>query len=352
LIGFGNVGQKLASLLTIEKDNFSQLNHTGLHSRIRVIGITTLTKGSLYNKNGIDLVQALKEIKTEGQFLKGNTSYSNINSIQALTEWSYDAAIELSPLNIAKKGEPVITHLAIALSKGKHVISANKGPLAFQYQHLKHLAKEKNALLLYESTVMDGCPIFNLVRHTLQGCKITKISGILNSTTNFVLSQMAKGEKLADAVKKAQELGFAETDPSHDLEGWDAACKLAVLANTFMDGNITPSQVEITGKGITEISYQHILEAKKENKQLKLIAWAAQGEEKINSIKAGVSVQLISDDHPFATVKGSGSSLRIETDLMTPLYITQEAPGLRDTAYGVINNLLTVMKFMDCHVEF
>jgi len=105
LIGFGNVGQKLASLLTIEKDNFSQLNHTGLHSRIRVIGITTGTKGSLYNKNGIDLVQALKEIKTEGQFLKkkGNTSYSNINSIQALTEWSYDAAIELSPLNIEKK---------------------------------------------------------------------------------------------------------------------------------------------------------------------------------------------------------------------------------------------------------
>jgi len=97
------VGQKLASLLTIEKDNFSQLNHTGLHSRIRVIGITTGTKGSLYNKNGIDLVQALKEIKTEGQFLKGNTSYSNINSIQALTEWSYDAVIELSPLNIAKK---------------------------------------------------------------------------------------------------------------------------------------------------------------------------------------------------------------------------------------------------------
>jgi len=202
-------------------------------------------------------------------------------------------------------------------------------------------------LLLYESTVMDGCPIFNLLP-TLQGCQITKISGIINSTTNFVLSQMAQGETLEDAVKKAQEQGFAETDPSHDLEGWDAACKLAVLANTLMDGNITPLQVEIKNKGITEVTYQQILEAKKERKQLKLIAWATQEKGKINdSIKAGVSVELIPDDHPFATVKGSGSSLCIETDLMTPLYITQEAPGLNDTAYGVINNLLTVLKSIE-----
>jgi len=140
------VGQKLASLLTIEKEKFTKLHDTRLASRIRVVGIVTLSKGGLYDKDGIDLVQALGEIKKEGKFLKENPSYTHLNSIQALHEWSYDIVIELSSLNIEKKGEPATTHLTTALTKGKHVISANKGPLAFHWQQLKKISQGKECI--------------------------------------------------------------------------------------------------------------------------------------------------------------------------------------------------------------
>jgi homoserine dehydrogenase len=245
--------------------------------------------------------------------------------------------VELSTLNITGKGEPAVSHVRAALSRKRHVVTANKGPAAFAFRELDSLARQNGVRFLFESTVMDGAPVFSLQRHALSGCRVTGLSGILNTTTNFAISRLEQGESLDSAVKTAQKLGFAEADPALDIEGWDAAAKTAILANVFMGANITPVQVE--RQGISELTAGAAGRALKNGRCLKLIcrAWEEKG-----VVRARVGVEEISLRHPFAAVSGKGAALRLETDMMGPLLIIQENPTLEDTAAGVLQDLLTV----------
>ncbi len=332
-VGFGNVGQKLAEILFVEREKHPQTHSLNLS----VVGIVTGSRGSLVNNNGIDIVKALHEIRGLGRFSWTNFELTSIKSLEAIQQLEYDVLVELSTLSIAERGEPALSHVREALKRGKHVVTANKGPAAFAYHELRTLARKNEVSFLHESTVMDGTPVFNLARHGLKGCTIVGVSGVLNSTTNFVLSRMEKGESIEEAVKVAQKEGFAEADPRNDLEGWDAAAKISVLANALMGASITP--LDVDRQGIIHVTVADAQKAVHAGKNLKLICSARRNGE---IVQASVKLEKIERGHPFAPIRESGSILMIETDLLAPFIIAETDPTLCDTAYGVINDLMSL----------
>jgi homoserine dehydrogenase len=242
----------------------------------------------------------------------------------------------LSTLNIGRRGEPAVSHVRAALQRGRHAVTANKGPAAFAFRELDSLAREKGVRFLFESAVMDGAPVFSL-RRALAGCRVTGISGIFNTTTNFVISRLEAGESMERAVRTAQELGFAEADPALDIDGWDAAAKTAILANFYLDAAIDPLRVE--RRGIADLTPADAARAMAAGRRLKLVcrAWSEDG-----TVRAAVAPEEVPAGQLFAAVSGKGAALRLETDMMAPLWIVQEDPGLADTAAGVIQDLLAV----------
>jgi homoserine dehydrogenase len=332
-VGFGNVGQKVAEILFLEREKYPNVQSLNLC----VVGIVTKSRGSLVNNNGVDVLKALQEIRDGGRFSWSNFELTNMDGQDAVRQLDYDVLVELSTLSIAQRGEPALSHVREALSRRKHVVTANKAPAAFAYHELISLARQKGVSFLIESTVMDGTPVFNLAKYGLKAASIRSVSGVLNSTTNFVLSRMEQGVSIEAAVAVAQKEGFAEADPRHDLEGWDASAKIAVLANALMGASLTPHDVE--RQGITHVSVADAQRVVKAGKHLKLICKAWRNGE---LVKARVSLEEIESGHPFAPVRESGSILMIETDLLAPFVITETDPTLSDTAFGVINDLMSL----------
>ena len=332
-IGFGNVGQKVAEILFVEREKHPRLANLNLS----IVGMVTKSRGSLVNNAGVDVVKALKDIQDIGRFSSPGLELVNISGLDAVRQLDYDVLVELSTLSIQQRGEPALSHVREALRRGKHVVTANKAPAAFAYHELQTIAREKGVRFLHESTVLDGTPVFSLAREGLKGCTIASVSGILNSTTNFVLSRMEQGDSLESAVKVAQQEGFAEADPRHDLEGWDAAAKITVLANALLGASITPFDVD--RQGITHVKVEDAQRAVKAGKHLKLIckAWNERG-----TVRARVRLEEVEHGHPLAPIHESGSILMIESDLLAPFIITETDPTLYDTAYGVINDLLSL----------
>jgi len=245
--------------------------------------------------------------------------------------------VELSTLSIEGKGEPAISHIKAALMRGRSVVSANKGPVAFAYRELKDLAEKNKALYLFESAVMDGAPVFNLADRCMKGATITGFSGILNGTTNYILSFMEQGGSLEEGIIRAQQAGIAEADPSMDVDGWDPAAKTAALANVLMGADINP--LDVKREGIRSVTQCELQDAVRRGKRLKLMC---RGRKCGNDICTSVKVEEIDKNDVFALISHFGSAVRIESDLMHPNVIVQDCPELIDTAFGVIEDILTV----------
>lgn len=326
LLGFGRVGRAVASLLL-----------SGSHLDACIVGIITRHHGSIVNSSGVPLDRAIATYDRRGEFDQSTPGWSALESQTAVDRLDYDVLVELTTLSIERRGEPAASHVRGALRRKKHVVLANKGPIAFAYHELRALASESRCQLLFESTVMDGAPVFSLARSSLLGCKVTAVSGVLNSTTNFVLSEMEKGRTMSEAVESAQREGFAEADPRYDLEGWDAAVKVCVVWNVLGNGRLTPHGV--TRSGIEGTRPEDVAEALTRSRRLKLVARVRRHAERDH---ATVALEELPLDDPFAGLSGTGSALRIETDCMSPIVITQMSPTLKDTAYGVLNDLLTI----------
>ena len=237
-IGFGNVAKEMARIFTERK------LYPALDISPEVIGIFTKRHGGLENSSGICLDTVLTELRQNDRLAADERELSPLTPLEAAEKLDYDVLVELSSLSISGKGEPAVSHIRAALKRGKSVASANKGPVGFHYRELRDLAEENGALYLFESAVMDGAPVFNFCRRCMKGATITGFSGILNGTTNFILSHMEKGGSLEEGIKLAQEAGIAEADPSMDIDGWDPAAKTAALANVLMDSDITPGRCE------------------------------------------------------------------------------------------------------------
>lgn len=334
MLGFGNVGRALASIL-LETD-------AKVRSRygrgISVTSIVTNSRGTLYDPNGIDLGKALKEIGEDGRFSPENPALSSMDAMAVVREAQYDAVLEMTPLNI-KTGLPAADHIRIAFARGKHAVSANKGPLAWYYKELKELARSKGVCFYFESTVMDGTPLFNLAEQTLRFCRITEVSGILNSTTNFILQKLEDGLSYEEALAEGRKLGIVEADPSMDLEGHDPAAKIVAMANVLMDADLTPDLVD--RKGIAGIGREEILAAKKRGCTIKLLCRAARENGKVTASVLPAEIPL---GDVYAAVDGASSVYSILTDYMGRLSIIEHDGMPLQTGYGVFGDILRILE--------
>jgi homoserine dehydrogenase len=240
-----------------------------------------------------------------------------------------DVLFEGTSLNV-ETGQPAIDHIRAALEHGAHAITANKGPVVRAYRELRDLAEARGKRFLFESTVMDGVPIFSLFDQ-LPAIRLQGLHGILNSTTNVILSEMESGLSFDEALKKAQALGIAETDASNDIDGWDAAAKTAALINVLMDVPIKLDQ--IAREGIRHLSAEAVRAARKESRPYKLVCRAKKED---NRVTASVRPEYVPLDDPMAQITGSSSYIYFETDIFPGLAITEENPGLYATAYGML----------------
>jgi len=266
LLGFGNVGRALARLLR-RKEAELQFHYD---ITFQVTGIATGRHGAAIDPAGLDYIRAVELIEA-GESLAMLSKKSIHDNNDFLRACGADVLFENTPVNHAT-GQPAIDHLHLALDLGMQAITANKGPVVYAYRELTEFAKTRHKNFLFESTVMDGAPIFSLFRSALPAAQLLGIRGILNSTTNLILDRMESGGSFDDAVKYAQSVGLAETDPSADVDGWDAAIKVAAMINVLMDIPFTPQQVDRTG--IRRITPEMVADAMTQGKRWKLVCSA------------------------------------------------------------------------------
>ena len=333
ILGFGNVGRAFARLLTEKQEEI----YSKFNVKVDVVAVSTRSKGCLVNEGGIDLMSVLNELEKYNHFDESRSDYKDISSMEIAESADYDILFELTPLQIFS-GQPAIDHIKTALNRKKHAVSANKGPIAWAFKSLNDLAAENNVLFYYETTVMDGTPVFNLVDETLKFCKVTEVKGILNSTTNFVLEEIAKGKSYDEVIQEGKKRGFVEEDPSMDIEGWDAAAKTAALLNVLMGADITP--YDIDRKGIEDISYKKIKEAEARGNVIKLVCY---GGIEAGKITARVTPEEVSKNSLLASITGTTSIVSITTDLMGTVSIVEHEPEIEQTAYGVFSDLVRVL---------
>ncbi|MGE5362458.1 MAG: hypothetical protein ACM3NQ_25860 [Bacteroidales bacterium] len=347
LVGFGNVGRRFARLLQ---------EHEGVLSRSyglswRVVAVATRSHGMAFTPSGLDLAQALALVEGGGSLakLRGNAAmgpHTSINSALDLIEEATHAGdadrvqvvVETTVLNI-ERGQPAVDHVRKALRAGAHVITANKGPVAFAYRELDDFATALGRSFLFEGAVMDGVPIFNLVRETLPAVTINGFRGIVNSTTNHILTEMERGQTFDDALTAMQAAGIAEADASLDVDGWDAAAKTAALLNVLMKADVTPRDIERTG--IRGVTGEMLADARQKGMRLRLVA---SGVRRDGKCVGRVAPELVGDTDPLGQLRGMQNSLVLQTDLMGDIAISQLGGGLTQTAYALLSDLVTVRR--------
>jgi len=332
LIGFGTVAQGLAELL-VEK---AALLFKTYGIRIQVIGIADFQKGSLYNPRGLDLKKVLAAVKKEGTLAGLKKDVFNADALALIKKAKADVMCEATYTDI-QTAEPATSHIRAALKQGMHVVTSNKGPLALHYHELVKLAGKKKRAFLFEGTVMSGTPVLNLIRETLAGSEVREIQGILNGTTNYILSHMEEGLPYEAVLKKAQELGYAEAIPDADVLGWDALAKVTILANTVFAARKKP--FDYPCQGITHISAADIAAAKAQGKRFKLIGRVWKEGKTVN---ASVAPQQISLSHPLAGVMGAGNALTISSDTLGDVTIIGPGAGRRETGFSLLIDLIHI----------
>lgn len=329
LIGFGTVGQGISEILLDKKEYLADK----FGFEYEIVAVADFKFGNVFNANGLDIVLMLEEVRAGKKFTKDLVDWDTEKLIK---ESNASVWCELTYTDL-KTGGPAIDHVKWALSSGKHIVTSNKGPAALYYPEMKKLADENNVKFLIEGTVCAGTPVINLSDGPLAGCTISKIRGILNGTTNYMLTEMEKGMSYEDVLKIAQEKGYAEADPTGDVEGHDARGKVTILANIVMDAGIKISDVPC--QGITKITPEDIDFAKKEGKRWKLIGSVEKREEKVHT---SVAPEMIDVSHPLAGVMGATNALTFTTDLLGDVTIVGPGAGKIETGFSILTDLLAI----------
>ena len=298
--------------------------------RWRLTGVASRRIGWIAEPEGLNPLAALS-----GHFPHAVQSSRNVR--EWLERAKVDVLFEASSLD-AQTGQPAIDHIVAALEAGAHAISANKGPIVFAYRELSALAKEKGRQFLFESTVMDGVPIFSLFPLGLPLTELRGFSGVLNSTTNVVLTEVERGRSFDEAVKRAQAIGIAETDPSQDLDGWDSAIKVATLATVLMGVPTRIDQVQRTG--IRELSEEKIRSVRSAGMRYKLVCRA---ERRGDGVDCYVAPELLLLSDPLAGLEGTSSAIRFDLDVFG-LSMVEHNPGVEATGYGLLADFLRAVQ--------
>jgi len=332
-IGFGTVGQGLTEILVEKKDMLAEK----YDFHYTVVAISDTMKGSVYDETGLDLTKILTLVKKGEKLNTYPAGIKGMDSVTTIKKTNADTIIEVTYTDI-KTGEPALTHIKTALSLGKNVVSTNKGPVIKQARTLVELAQSHNAHYSFEGVVLAGTPALNLAHYTLAGNNITGFRGILNGTTNYILTRMEEGMSYDDALKKAQNLGYAEADPTGDVEGWDALGKVVILTNVILGKHLTWEDVK--RKGITRLTKEDIKIAKAEGKRWKLIGSAEI--QPNGSVQAQVQLEKLPLSDPLAGVGDAINALTYYTDELGPVTITGPGAGRRETGFALLIDLLNI----------
>ena len=325
-IGFGNVGRALVRLLAAKSADLRE--NYGIEWEIG--GVATRRLGWRETDSAID-VAAL---------LAGNDqtpTHDNINDWLARAK--PDVVFETTSLN-PETGQPAIEYMRASLQAGAHLITANKAPIVYAYDELNEIAVAHGKRFFFESTVLDSAPVFSLFRETLPAVKIRGFSGVFNSTTNIILETMEAGRSFAEGVKTAQELGVAETDPSHDVDGWDSVMKVCAIARVILKTPLKPNAVR--RESIRNLDHVTVQAARAEGKPYKLLTRAVVNAD--GSVSASVRPEQIATNEPLGNVRGTSLAIHFELDTIPGLTIVSHRPNLQSTAYGLLADFVNALK--------
>ncbi|HIE47194.1 MAG TPA: homoserine dehydrogenase [Nitrosopumilus sp.] len=327
LCGFGVVGQSLVKLL----DSRSEDLYAKYGLKPRIVGVID-SKGSAVNTSGLDLrnlVEVKKKFGTVKNYADTKNSWSGIEMLKNVEA---DVLIETTASNY-KDAEPGMSHITTAMKKGMHVISVNKGPLALAFPSLMELATYNQVMFKFSGTVGGGTPILDYAKNSLSGERITSFAGILNGTTNYILSNMTTGLSFEDALKDAKNKGYVEADESLDLDGLDAAAKLVILANWIMGMKVTMPDIDCTG--IRKVTTEDIKKAAKNNCSIKLISSCNK--------QLAVKPKEISNNDPLC-VNGTLNAIAFTSEHSGTQTIIGKGAGGTETASSILRDLLDIRK--------
>lgn len=337
LVGFGHVGRRFARLLEERRDWLS----LDYDLDCRIVGIATRHHGAVFRESGLDAVSMAMAAEGGRPIVEpGIEAADSVETIRRLARGDapLKVVIETTTLDI-DAGQPAIDYVRAALQAGCDVVTANKGPAAFAYEELSVLADDRGRSFLFEGAVMDGVPIFNLVRATLPAVQITGFRGVVNSTTNHILSALEDGESFDAALDRMQTLGIAEADPSLDVDGWDAAAKTAALANVFMRARMTPQGVD--REGIGPATARLAMAAKARGARVRLVASARTT---ATGVVTSVRPVELPETDLLAGLRGMANALVLQTDLLGEIAICQLSGSLTQTAYALLSDLITIRR--------
>jgi homoserine dehydrogenase len=337
LIGCGVVGQGLLQILHDKRDHLRD----AFGFEATVVAITDKIKGTLLVPEGID-IPAVLALLGAGQGLAAYpkakpNEVEPLDPLDMIERTDADIIAEMTYTDI-KTGEPATSYIKKALRLGKSVVTSNKGPAALHYREIQDLARQNGLHFRIEGTVMSGTPVFHLAECGLAGNTIREVKGILNGTTNFILSKMeTEGMDYAPALALAQKLGYAEADPTADVEGFDALAKVVILSNVLLGASLKIADVPC--KGISSITKADVEAAKAQGFRYKLIGQAKSGN---GVVTASVSPEKLPLSDPLAGVMGAQNALSLETDLMGKVTIQGAGAGQRETGFAILSDMLAV----------
>jgi len=332
LIGFGNVGQGLATVLRDYGPTIS-----GQHGAdFRIVAVNTARRGRIYNPDGIDPGQLLQAYSDTKRIDSMAAPYSGWDVQRVIRESNADVVVEMTSSDLLT-GQPATDYIRAAIAQDRHVITTNKGPVALFYPELAAMAAERGVRLGVEGTVMGGTPVLRVGRELLAAAGVLRIQGILNGTTNYILTRMADGEPYEAALREAQKKGYAEANPSADVDGYDAAAKIVILANLLLGIPLKMDNVE--REGIGNLTTRDIVRAQQVNEVWKLVGWV---ERTTDMVKASVRPIRLPQAHPLAGISGATNAVTFVTKLLGEVTIVGPGAGRVETGYAILSDLLDI----------
>jgi homoserine dehydrogenase len=331
LVGFGTVGRGAAEGLIAAAAELADAGCSPV-----VAAIVDPLVGSVYRQEGLDLARllALADAGAPLTDHPGAEPAPLMPDILDLVE--ADVVVELTPTNLVD-GEPGISHARQALSAGRHLITTNKGPIALAWRELRELAAGNGVQLRFEGTVMSGTPVLGLCESGLAGAGIRSVRGIVNGTCNYILCEMEAGTGYREALHAAQQAGYAEADPSGDVDGWDAAAKALILANCVLGADLALH--DVARAGISSLDAADIEAAARAGEVWRLVARV---DRTASGWTAGVAPERVGNADPLAAVRGPGNLLVFDTDALGEVAIGGPGAGRRATGHAVVADLLAI----------
>ncbi|MBV4499848.1 homoserine dehydrogenase [Pseudomonas shirazensis] len=333
LVGFGGVNRGLAQLVAERNARWQ----ASLGFSLKIVGVSDIFLGSIVNRDGLDAAQlvALPAEKGACAKLHGGTAEAFTETV--IKQSGADIIAEATFTNPVD-GEPATTFCRWALESGIHVVTTNKGPIALHGSELKALAQRNNVAFEYEGSVMSGTPVIRLARQALAGAEVQGFEGILNGTSNYVLTRMQEGLSFAAAVAQAQQLGYAEADPSADVDGYDVRLKVVILANELLNAKLQISDVACSG--ISNISAEDIATASRNGQCWKLIGAAQRQAD--GSVQASVAARLLPLSHPLAGISGATNAVSFTTELVGAVTVSGPGAGKIETAFALLSDIVAI----------